>query len=127
MGHFIFYPHSLAALPPPPYRRLSYVVFVVGTNIEDYIRGAQNVAGVLKKEKECLLLLIEGGRRGAVNLNVQFYFQPPSPTPTPHFLFRSAAAATKVYTERLHPGVKPLLCLRTPLWTETVLLCHKFY
>ena len=51
----------LSALrPPTPYGRLSYAVFVVGTNIEDYIRGAQNVAGVLKKDRGCLLLLIRG-------------------------------------------------------------------
>ena len=58
---------SLAALPPPPYGRLSYVVFVVGTNIEDCIRGAQNVAGVLKKDRGCLLMLIEAGGGGRKN------------------------------------------------------------
>ena len=101
---------------PPPYRKLSYVVFVVGT-IEDCIRGVQNVVSLfypfrswqhallhfprlnccrwlIKKDRGRSLLLIGGGGRGGgwKKLSVQFYFQLPVSSPTPHFLFRSAAA-----------------------------------
>ena len=38
---------SLSLPPTPPYRRLSYVVFVFGT-IEDCIRGVQNVVSLFQ-------------------------------------------------------------------------------
>ena len=48
--------HFLFPLPPPtPYRRLSYVVFVVGIT-EDCIRGVQNVVSLIARWRE-------GGRK----------------------------------------------------------------
>ena len=128
-----FFLSTLRPPPPtqPPMEGCPMQFLLSAPYIEDYIRGAQNVAGVLKKDRGCLLLLIRGvwgggggegeGVGGAGKIECPILFSvPPS-----HFLFRSAAA--KFYTERLLPGVKPLLFLRTPLWTEKVLLCHKFY
>ena len=66
------------------YGRLSYVVAVVGT-IKDCIQGVQNVVGIWKKDRGCLLLLT--GRGGRKNGMSNFIFSPP-----PYFLFRFTAA-----------------------------------
>ena len=100
--------------PPSPYRRLSYVVFVVGT-IEDGIRGVQNVVAnsmrshrgehtllpypkvgnrlncchqLIKKDRGRILYLIGGGGRGAEKIECPILFSglpPPPPLPTFYF------------------------------------------
>jgi len=110
---YIFFPLSVTRPPPQPsYRRLSYVVFVVGTT-GDFIRGVQNVVSLFqafrswgtqavlhylnawtaktlsashkKRQSPSFIAYGKGGRR-------ERKIKCPILSLAPHCLFRSAAA-----------------------------------
>ena len=118
------YQHSLPR--PSPYGRLSYVVFVVGTN-EDCIL---QIRGVFY----CLFGGVgEGGLVGANKWNVQFYFQPPtfyfSPPPL-KFLELGLKALVLLYKRLLSGDLVVLFSICTnsfPLGARDLLLAVYSY